>query len=71
VANKTGEVSGVEHDAAIFFRDGRVAVVAALTKELPESQAGVAFCQQIGWEVYAWLGEPDDTRDDSAFGVPD
>jgi beta-lactamase class A len=63
VANKTGEVSGVEHDAAIFFRDGRVGVVAALTKELPEKEAGVEFCQQIGWEVYSWLGEQDGDRD--------
>jgi beta-lactamase class A len=71
VANKTGEVSGVEHDAAIVFRDGRVGVVAALTKELPENRAGVDFCAQIGGEVYAWLGEQGDAGEGSARAVPD
>lgn len=55
LAHKTGDQTTNEHDAGIMRLGTKTAVVVAMTQQLPQNAAGVAFCQQVGLAVYNWL----------------
>lgn len=53
IANKTGELSGIEHDAAVFFyATPRPVVAVVLTAGLPDSTVGCDFIARIGKILY-------------------
>jgi len=53
VAHKTGEISGVRHDAGIvFLPDGRKYVLVLLSKQLPDVKAGVQAMANVSALVY-------------------
>lgn len=47
-ANKTGELPGSEHDAAIFSKNERDVIVVVLLDQLEDNQEGIEFCSKIG-----------------------
>ncbi|MBW7885759.1 MAG: serine hydrolase [Caldilineaceae bacterium] len=55
LAHKTGDMPQIEHDAGIFFGDGRRLVVAVLTKEMSRNLDGVALCRRVGEAAYAYV----------------
>ena len=54
-AHKTGELSGVEHDAGILVRDGKPAFIAALTSDLQCSSKGREALGEIGRAVWEYM----------------
>jgi len=53
VANKTGELVGIQHDVGIFtLPDGRRYVIAILSGELENDAQGISTIQQISRAVY-------------------
>lgn len=58
VAHKTGEISGVRHDAGIvFLPDGRKYVLVLLSKELKDVPAAAAAMAQVSEMVYRYMEE--------------
>jgi beta-lactamase class A len=55
VANKTGELPGVEHDCAIVKLGNKTAYIAVLIDELEENQSGKETIVQIGKLIYDHL----------------
>lgn len=56
VAHKTGEISGVRHDAGIvFLPDGRKYVLVLLSKQLKDEQAGVKALAGVSEMVYEYM----------------
>ncbi|CAG9619273.1 serine hydrolase [Sutcliffiella rhizosphaerae] len=57
VANKTGELPGVEHDCAVFsFREKNLIVI-VMIDGLVDNSAGKRAIQKIGWVVKSYLLE--------------
>ena len=53
VANKTGELFGIQHDVGIFtLPGGRRYVIAAFTGELESDMEGIFTIQKISRAVY-------------------
>ena len=53
VANKTGELVGLQHDVGVFtLPDGRRYVIAALTADLEDDQQGVQIISQLSRVIY-------------------
>ncbi|SEK44441.1 Beta-lactamase enzyme family protein [Chitinophaga rupis] len=53
VAHKTGEISGVRHDAGIvFLPDGRKYVLVLLSKQLPDVKAGIQAMANVSALIY-------------------
>jgi beta-lactamase class A len=58
VAHKTGEISGVRHDAGIvFLPDGRKYVLVLLSRELKDVPAAAAAMAQVSEMVYRYMEE--------------
>lgn len=55
LAHKTGELSGVEHNAGIIYGPEATVCVSALTMDLEENAHGVVFCQEVGRLVYSLI----------------
>ncbi len=55
VAHKTGELTGVEHNAGIIYGPKRTCCITAMTQGLEDNSRGVDFCRQAGRLVYAAL----------------
>ncbi len=53
VANKTGSISGVEHDSAIvYLQDGRSYVLIFLSKDLPDDERGREIGASVSEMIY-------------------
>lgn len=53
LAHKTGELPGHEHDAGVFFYNGRSPVIAAvMTQNLKDRLDGVRLCADVGRIIY-------------------
>lgn len=58
VAHKTGEISGVRHDAGIvFLPDGRKYVLVLLSKQLKDVPAGVEVMAGVSEMIYSYMEE--------------
>lgn len=57
VAHKTGEITAVEHDAAIIEVNGRQAYLAVLLHELTDTYAGQDAIAEIGRLVWEYLSD--------------
>ncbi|MBN2570636.1 MAG: serine hydrolase [Ignavibacteriales bacterium] len=58
VANKTGSISGVEHDSGIvFLPDGRKYVLVILAKNLLDTEAGIKVEAEISKMIYDFIIE--------------
>jgi beta-lactamase class A len=55
VANKTGELPGVEHDCAILKLGNKTAYIAVLIDELEENKSGKDTIAQIGKLIFDFL----------------
>ncbi|MBM7703230.1 serine hydrolase [Metabacillus iocasae] len=55
VANKTGELPGVEHDCAIIRYKGKTAYIAVLIDQLENNHIGRQTITQIGHLLYTYL----------------
>ncbi|WP_336882778.1 serine hydrolase [Priestia koreensis] len=55
IANKTGELEGVEHDVAIIDGYGQRMYVAVLTDQLVNSYEGRSAISAIGYELHQYL----------------
>ncbi|MFP4200131.1 MAG: serine hydrolase [Clostridia bacterium] len=55
LAHKTGELPGVEHDAAIFVRDDSNVYVAGMLTELEDNRLGWDTLARIGRAVYDYM----------------
>lgn len=58
VANKTGELPGVEHDCAIVRREKKTAYIAVLIDELDENESARDTITEIGKLLYDYLTKP-------------
>ena len=59
VAHKTGNITGVEHDAGIVFLPiGRAYVVALLSKNLKDARAGKSVLAQVSKKLYDYFSIP-------------
>lgn len=52
LAHKTGDLPGIEHDAAIFDFTNRKVIAVVLTKNLKDNEDGVKLCNDIGKLIY-------------------
>lgn len=53
VANKTGDLVGIQHDVGIFeLPDGRRYLIAMFTGDLENDSAGIAAISQVSLAVY-------------------
>ena len=56
VANKTGDLVGIQHDVGIFeLPDGRRYLIAMFTGDLENDSAGIAAISQVSLAVYQAL----------------
>ena len=69
LANKTGEMAGIEHDAGILFVKSLEVIIVVMTKDLQQNYDGVRLCRQISRLVYehafkecAWERSKDDAK---------
>lgn len=53
--NKTGEISGVRHDAGIIFLPDQPYVLVALTKDLAEEEAGDMAVAEVSKLIYHYV----------------
>jgi beta-lactamase class A len=60
LAHKTGEMSGVEHDAGIMWLADEPVIVVAMSCDLARNTDGINFCQEIGQVVFETWGGPDE-----------
>lgn len=56
LAHKTGEMSGIEHDAGIMWLSDEPVIVVAMSSNLARNSDGINFCQEIGYTVFEQLG---------------
>jgi beta-lactamase class A len=56
VANKTGTITGVCHDAGVIYSPAGPLVVAAFTRGIPEQAVAEGAIRHIGRAVYQYLG---------------
>ncbi|WP_341356380.1 serine hydrolase [Rossellomorea sp. y25] len=59
IANKTGELPGVEHDCAIVRCEEKTAYIAVLIDELGENESARDTIAEIGKLLYDYLTKPD------------
>lgn len=52
LANKTGELLWIEHDAGILFVRDREIIVVVMTKDLHENYDGIQLCRDVARLVY-------------------
>lgn len=55
VANKTGELPGIEHDCGIFTGNGRTVYAAVLVDQLKNQAAGREVLSFIGSRIYRYM----------------
>ncbi len=55
-ANKTGELTDVENDAAIIFKEHTPYVLCIITNRLPDPAAGRALITSLSASVYEYMG---------------
>jgi beta-lactamase class A len=64
VAHKTGEISGISHDAAIVFPpDRRPYVLVILTEGFPNRQVAARLMADLSATVYRWATRRIDPRE--------
>jgi len=57
VGNKTGSISGIEHDAAVVFPPGRKPyILVVLTRGVQSSEAGERLMARLSALIYQALG---------------
>jgi len=58
VANKTGSITGIDHDAAIvFLPDGRRYILVVLSSGIEDQQKSSAVIAELSLLVYQWMKE--------------
>lgn len=62
VANKTGELPGIEHDCAILKLGNKTAYIAVLIDELGENESGKDTIAQIGKLIFDFLINEDNQK---------
>jgi beta-lactamase class A len=64
VAHKTGEISGISHDAAIVFPPGRGPyALVILTEGFPDRQVAARLMADLSATVYRWATRRTDPRE--------
>lgn len=55
-AHKTGDLTGIEHDAGILYTPSGPVIVTVLTRDLADNAIGIAFHQQVAAALWQELG---------------
>ena len=55
-AHKTGDLTGIEHDAGILYTSSGPVIVTVLTRDLADNAVGIAFHQQVAAILWQELG---------------